>query len=279
MLLHQFQNLRAAQAFSDYLTLLKIANSIEHDTFHYQLFIKDLSQQQTAQVELAQFLENPNHSKYLSASWESGNTDTPSSELTYGNSNLIANFIHHAGWLTHLVFLFSILIFSLSSLGFSQPIQSALSFFTTQPFDLSQIWRFVTPAFLHFSALHIVFNLLWWWQLAGVVEKQQGKQRLLLIFLFTAMTSNLAQYLLVGPYFGGMSGVVYGLVGYCWLFGKLNKSSLVSLSNSYFVFLLAWLVFGFVDLLPVNVANYAHLIGLLAGLLSAIVATKVKLKR
>lgn len=278
MLLHEFQSLRAAQAFSDYLTLLKITNNIEHDTFHYQLFIQDSNQYHTAQTELALFLEDPNQEKYLSASWESGNTDTPRSELTYGNSNLIANFIQHAGWLTHSVFVFCILIFTLSSLGFFQAMLDALSFFTEQPFDLVQSWRFITPAFLHFSALHIVFNLLWWWQLAGIVEKKQGKQRLLLIFLFTAIASNLAQYFLVGPYFGGMSGVVYGLVGYCWLFGKLNKSSAVNLSNSYFVFLLAWLVFGFVDLLPVNVANYAHLVGLLSGLFTALVATKLATK-
>lgn len=277
MQLHQFQNLRIAQAFSDYLKQLEIDNVIEHDSFSYLLTLTDATQQEQAQAELQLFLENPNQEKYLSASWESGNTETPSSELAYANSNLISNFVQHAGWLTHSVFAFCVLVFALSSLGFFQPMQSSLAFFTSQPFDLSESWRFVTPAFLHFSALHIVFNLLWWWQLAGVVEKQQGKQRLLLIFLFTAIASNLAQYFLVSPYFGGLSGVVYGLVGYCWLFGVLNKSSKVYLANSYFGFLLVWLVLGFVDLLPMNVANYAHLVGLLAGLLVAFVSSKLKL--
>jgi len=50
----------------------------------------------------------------------------------------------------------------------------------------------------------------------------------------------------------------------------------VQLTNSYFLFLLAWLVLGFVDLLPVNVANYAHLVGMLAGLLLAFIATLLK---
>ncbi|PKG37501.1 rhomboid family intramembrane serine protease GlpG [Psychromonas sp. Urea-02u-13] len=276
MLLHQFQNLRLAQAFSDYLTLLNIANVIDHDNFSYQLTLNDSSQYEKAQAELALFLENPNQEKYLSASWDSGNTDTPRSELAYGNSNFMRNFVQHAGLLTHSVFAFCVLIFALTSLGLFQPMQSSLAFFTSQPFDFSQSWRFITPAFLHFSALHIVFNLLWWWQLAGIVEKQQGKQRLLILFLFTAVASNLAQYFLVSPYFGGLSGVVYGLVGYCWLFGVLNKGSKVYLANSYFGFLLFWLVLGFIDLLPVNVANYAHLVGLLAGLLLAFVTSKLK---
>lgn len=279
MILHQFNSLRAAQAFSDYLTQLKISNRIEHDSFSYQLIVTDLHQQEKAQTELLLFLENPNQEKYLSASWSSGNTNTPRSELAYENSHLVGNFIQHAGWLTHSVFGFCVLIYALSSLGLFQPMQSALAFFTHQPFDFSQSWRFITPAFLHFSALHIVFNLLWWWQLAGIVEKQQGKQRLLLILLFTAIASNLAQYFLVSPYFGGLSGVVYGLVGYCWLFGKLNKSNNVNLPNAYFGFLLGWLVLGFIDILPMNVANYAHLVGLLAGMLIAVVVTKLKITR
>ncbi|WP_022942338.1 rhomboid family intramembrane serine protease GlpG [Psychromonas hadalis] len=279
MVLHQFQNLRLAQAFSDYLTLLDIKNSISHDNFSYQLILADLTEQTKAEMELSLFLQNPNQEKYFSASWQSGNTDTPRSELAYENSHLIRNFTQHAGWLTHTIFIVCLFIYAISALGFFQPMQSPLAFFTHQPFDFTESWRFITPAFLHFSALHIVFNLLWWWQLAGVVEKQQGKQRLLLIFLFSAIASNLAQYFLVSPYFGGLSGVVYGLVGYCWLFGVLNKNSKVNLPNSYFVFLLVWLLFGFVDLLPINVANYAHLVGLLAGLFLAFVSSKLKLSK
>ena len=274
--LYQFEHLRLAQAFSDYLTSQQIDNNIERNEFHHRIVINNQAQLIQAESELTAFLENPNQEKYLSASWESGNTDTPRSELAYENSHLLNNFVQHSGWLTHSVFIVCILIYLLSMLGFFQPMQSVLAFFTTQPFDFSQSWRFITPAFLHFSALHIVFNLLWWWQLAGIIEKQQGKQRLLILFLFTAIASNLAQYFLVSPYFGGLSGVVYGLVGYCWLFGVMNKNSKVYLANSYFVFLLVWLGLGFVDLLPMNVANYAHLVGLLAGLLLAFLSSKLK---
>lgn len=266
--LHHFHNLRMTQAFSDYLNSLQIKNRIEFDDFNYLLIIDEAAQQAVAQKELALFLQNPNAPKYLSASWKTGST-TESSHLAYNDSNLFANFAAHAGIVTHSVFVICVLIYALTSLGLLHPMQSVFAFYTQQPFDFSQSWRFVAPAFLHFSTLHIVFNLLWWWQLAGIVEKQHGKQRLLLLFFFSAIASNLSQYYLVGPYFGGLSGVVYALVGYCWLFGLLNKQSKVNLPNSYFLFLLAWLVFGFVDLLPVNVANYAHLVGLLAGLILA----------
>ena len=275
--LYRFEHLRLAQAFSDYLTSKKVNNVIEKSEFYHQIIIQQEAQFIEAESELAHFLANPNDKKYLSASWESGHLEANSSLLTYANINLLLNFKKHGGIITHGIFITCLIVYTLSVLGFFSPMQSTLSFFMRQPFDYSQSWRFITPAFLHFSMLHIVFNLLWWWQLAGIVESQQGKQRLILLFLFSAVASNLAQFFLVGPYFGGLSGVVYGLVGYCWLYGTLNKNSKVSLNNSMFLFLLGWLVLGFMDLLPTNIANYAHLVGLLAGLITAGICSKLKL--
>tara|TARA_R110001583_G_scaffold2382_3_gene17312 strand:+ start:1901 stop:2737 length:837 start_codon:yes stop_codon:yes gene_type:complete len=275
--LHSFDYLRLAQAFSDYLTSQKISNFIEHSEFHYLVMIKNESQLKQGQSELAKFLENPNQRKYLSASWHSGSIEPKSSQLGFAHASLLANFKQHGGLITHSVFILCLVIYGLTAFGLLNPMQSTFAFFMQQPFDYFQSWRFITPAFLHFSMLHIVFNLLWWWQLAGLIEKQQGKKRLLLLFLFSAIASNLAQFFLVGPYFGGLSGVVYALVGYCWLVGQLNKKSQVNLSNTMFAFLLGWLVLGFMDLLPANVANYAHLVGLLAGLVLAGVCHKLKL--
>ncbi|TEW54224.1 rhomboid family intramembrane serine protease GlpG [Psychromonas sp. RZ22] len=275
--LYRFENLRIAQAFSDYLSSKKIINSIERSEFHHQIIIKNDSQLAQAEQELSEFLENPNQKKYLSASWQSGHIEENSSELADANANLLSNFKQHGGIITHSVFITCFVIYAMIALGLFEPMHSIFSFFTHQPFDYLQSWRFITPAFLHFSLLHIVFNLLWWWQLAGLVETHQGKQRLLLLFVFSAIASNLAQFFLVGPYFGGLSGAVYGLVGYCWLYGSLNKQSHVQLPNSMFIFLLGWLALGFVDLLPANVANYAHLVGLLAGLILATVCNKLRL--
>jgi GlpG protein len=277
MILCEFQQQRIAQALSDYLNKINIKNKIEHDNFQFSIHLDDEAQQAVALKELQDFVDNPNDKKYLSASWETGSAVDQSIEESYANSHLLSNFFAQGGVITHSILLLCVVIFALMSLGVFEPMNSPLAFFTSIPFDFSQSWRFITPTFLHFSMLHIVFNLLWWWQLGGVVEKQHGKQRLLSILLFSGIASNLAQFYLVSPYFGGLSGVVYALVGYCWLYGKLNKNSLVMLPNSMFLFLLAWLALGFVDILPVNVANYAHLVGLLAGGLIAFVCKKLNI--
>ena len=273
--LHNFHNLRAAQAFSDYLNSLNISSHILNDEFSYQVLIEKSTQQDLARKELELFLQNPNDPRYLSASWETGEITKNAHQSTYLNSNIMANFISHGGYISHSIFAICILIYALINFGFATPIFSSFSFFNNSPFDYLQSWRFITPAFLHFSAVHLIFNLLWWWELGGLVEKHHGKLRLLLLFFFTAITSNVAQYYLVDSRFGGLSGVVYGLVGYCWLFGQLNKHSKVKLPNAYFVFLLGWLVLGFLNVLPVNIANYAHLVGLLAGLFLAGITTKL----
>lgn len=274
----QFQDQRVTQALSDYLNKVSIKNHIEFDNFHYSIILENSAQEHIALQELTIFVENPSAKKYLSASWETGSTDQPRSKTAYVNSNFMSNFIQHAGILTHSILFICIVIFIGIYLQLFNPMHSIFTFYQSQPFDLTQAWRFITPALLHFSVLHISFNLLWWWQLGGIIEKQQGKQRLALIFIFSAIASNLAQYFLVSPYFGGLSGVVYALVGYTWLYGRLNKQSLVNLSDSLFIFLLVWLVLGFVDILPFDAANYAHLVGLVAGLIIAVGASLLKLK-
>jgi len=274
--LHHFQYLRLAQAFSDYLTKLNISNTIEKSEFDYQIVIIHAAQYPLAETELALFLADPNASKYLSASWESGETEAASGSLFPANGAMFSQIKQHGGLVTHSILLLCIVVYSMLMLHFFPSLLNALFFFADQPFNLLESWRFITPAFLHFSFLHIAFNLLWWWQLAGLIEMQQGKQRLIPLFLFSAVTSNVAQFFLVGPNFGGLSGVVYGLVGYCWLYGKLNARSKVQLPNNLFLFLLGWLVLGFLDILPANIANYAHLVGLLAGLFVAVVSSKLK---
>ena len=144
--------------------------------------------------------------------------------------------------------------------NFGQSSSAALQL--TEP---AQLWRWFTPILLHFSLTHLVFNLAWWLYLGRQFEQQLGTGLLLNVSLSVALVSNAAQYFIVHPYFGGMSGVVYGLFGYFWLAGRLNPAQGLTISNGLAGFMLLWLLLGFMDLLWINMANWAHLGGLLAG--------------
>lgn len=136
-----------------------------------------------------------------------------------------------------------------------------------------QVWRLVTPDFLHFSWAHLIFNSVMMWFLGSQVEWMDGRGRLLVLFLVTSLFSNILQYLVSGPLFGGLSGVVYGLLAYCWL--SQQRRARFQFPPALVTFALLWLVIGYTPLPEMigvgRMANEAHLGGFLAGLLCAAV--------
>ncbi len=138
-----------------------------------------------------------------------------------------------------------------------------------------ELWRLLTPIFLHFGIFHFLFNSLWMWDLGRRLEILQGKWGFLLFVVVTGIASNLTQYMWSGSSnFGGMSGVVYALVGFIAVRQRLNPHPLVAVSPALIGFMLVWLVLcmtGVVDyFIAGSVANAAHLGGLVAGAVYAL---------
>jgi len=129
-----------------------------------------------------------------------------------------------------------------------------------------QVWRLFTPAFIHFGIIHIAFNMLWLYQLGSAIEQRQSSKRMLILVIITAILSNLAQFFWSGPLFGGMSGVVYGLLAYLWIQGKFNPGAGLWLDKNTTLMMLIWFVLCWSGLVG-NIANMAHTIGLVCGCL------------
>ena len=135
-----------------------------------------------------------------------------------------------------------------------------------------QVWRLITPDFLHFSWPHLIFNSVMLWFLGSQIEFIDGRTRLLVLALVASLLSNGLQYLVTGPLFGGLSGVVYAIMGYCWL--SQRRLPRFQFPPALITFALAWMVLGFTPLPNMlgmgNMANEAHLGGFVAGLLVAV---------
>ncbi len=138
-------------------------------------------------------------------------------------------------------------------------------------------WRLITPTFLHFSITHLAFNSLWIYILGSKIERMDGRALFVMVFFLTSVLSNAGQLLWSQQYmFGGLSGAVYGLLGYCFILELDKKRSRYDLPEALYLFMFIWLLVGFTGILNIfgfgNIANTAHLVGMIAGFIIGLIA-------
>ncbi len=137
-------------------------------------------------------------------------------------------------------------------------------------FGVSELLRMLTPILLHGGLLHLVFNMLWLWELGPRIERAQSSLALAGTIVVLGLISNTVQYFYGGgdiggaTRFGGMSGVVYGLFAYIWMWQIVDPRKGLSLPASLIWFMLISLVVMTVLNLRI-IANEAHLGGFMAG--------------
>lgn len=256
---------RYAQAFVDHLNAKGIVARLERKSDGMALYLRDADALPQAQEELSRFLDNPNHERYLAASWVSGDTeDTLSLSHFYRDSSL-GKAVRQTGKITAVVMLLCTILFVFTGQGYNDLTLMPLLFFssTVDMMDLSQAWRWFSPSFLHYGVFHFLFNLGAWWIFGGMIERLQSGSRLFMVLLLSSFASNTIQFLFTGNNFVGLSGVVYGIFGYLWLYIKLTPNAPFRIPPAMFIFILVTLALGFLDFLPV--ANHAHLSGLIMG--------------
>ncbi|AMV36380.1 rhomboid family intramembrane serine protease [Planctomyces sp. SH-PL62] len=191
--------------------------------------------------------------------------------------------------ITTITVAIAIIVFLLQNTAYRVRTVTALSFFDwfKGPPDLrphqgltdilaGQVWRLVTPMFLHFSPLHILFNCWWTMTLGTAIELRRGRWKLLALIVGSAVLSNLAEYLYMERLhanpdgtrfytFGGLSGVNYALFGYVWMMGENHPEEGLRIDSTNTVILLGWLVLCMTGAVG-PVANMAHLSGLAVGM-------------
>ena len=153
-----------------------------------------------------------------------------------------------------------------------------------------EIWRLVTPIFIHYGIFHFVFNMLWFLQFGRMIEGRYGTVWMAILVLATAVLSNLAQGIapaamdgsvpvfssgILISSFGGLSGVVYGLFGFIVTKQFTDPKSGFFLPQMTIVLLIGYLFFCMSpiarDTIGLSVANWCHGIGFLSGILLAYV--------
>jgi rhomboid protease GluP len=196
----------------------------------------------------------------------------------------------HALWtrpvfVTYVLFAANIGIFLLMEFaGGSANLSTLIGFGAKSNYEINQgeIWRFITPIFIHIGLLHLFFNSYALWIIGPQVEKLYGGARFLTIYVLTGVAGVAASYWYhpVGPS-AGASGAIFGLFGTLFVFVIKYRNSIpasfrTTLGKGVFVTIGINLVIGF--MLPM-VDTAAHLGGLVAGgLLAAVIPYELPLR-
>ena len=130
-------------------------------------------------------------------------------------------------------------------------------------------WTLLAANYLHGSILHIFFNLVALYQLSPLITQLYGPYRYFVIFTFSGIFGFWVSYLAGVGVTIGASAALCGLIGAALYFGKTRGGPF---GQAVYRQIGGWaviiLVFGF---LVSGVNNWAHLGGMVAGALSAMV--------
>jgi len=281
-----------AAAFSDYLYSREIANTVERtDAGGCEVWVHDEAVLEAAREALSRFHGDPDHAQYAAAGKAA---DERRREQKRGQAAFAKNLhdrkrVFHGGFwrgvpLTRLLIVLSVVATLFGGLGTGARLTQWLSIteYTVDESGLvfdpalpevarGQVWRLLSPIFLHaalaggFGVLHLLFNMLWLRDLGGMLENAQGSVGLLHKVVVIGLVSNVAQFAIGGPAFGGMSGVVFGLLGYIWVRGRQDLTCGLYVHSQTMMMMTFWFFLCLTGMMG-PIANAAHTGGLVSGM-------------
>lgn len=259
----------------------EIESEVEEDSGSLAIWILDDNQWDQAKSHWQEFCLNPNAEKFLNntqkakAFLQKQRAENEKAAARTFDGRKVWTQDRSIGLLTILLILFSsISTYLFLYTAYGDKLFDLFSFDNSQRWERGkikifqgEIWRLVTPIFLHGGILHILFNMMWLKDLGTMIELRQGWVSLLIKVLVLAIFSNTGQFILQGSgNFLGMSGVVYGLLGYLWMKGKFDPASGLFLHESTVLLMIIWFFVCLFGIMP-GVANGAHAFGLAGGML------------
>lgn len=133
-------------------------------------------------------------------------------------------------------------------------------------FHNHEYWRLLSPIFLHFGIIHLVFNMWWLKDFGAMIESRRGPWYFLALVLVGGIGANVMEYGISRHLmFGGMSGVNYALFGYIWMRAKFDPNSGYFMHNNIVYMLVGWFILCWTGVLG-PIANWAHTGGLVLGM-------------
>lgn len=179
---------------------------------------------------------------------------------------------HRPVWFTRIFLVFNLLVFVvMESVGSTSDVDTVVAFGAKSNAEINagEIWRLLTPVFIHIGPIHLAFNCYALWIVGQQVERLYGAARFVVFYVVMGVAG------VLGSYFynptaasAGASGAIFGLFGVLLMFGIRNRKSVPrwlarAIGRGVLPVIVLNLVIGLA--IPV-VDNSAHVAGLLSGM-------------
>ena len=294
-----FEFEKEALQFWNYLKEKGVDSSLEKEDSQnaWSIWVADEDSVPNAQTDMDLFLGNPNDPKFKIKS----KLKKPDDEIEAKVPKKTAGFKQFdlrkqwqaqdrkVGTYTLSIIIASVLFFLFSGMGNLDSMVNPLKI--DSRIMEGQLWRLITPIFIHFGPLHIFFNMWWLYDLGTQIEKRKGAKFFITFVLILAAVSNFCEFLYI-EYFlqphgelreltasgamtmtdlttiGGMSGVIFGLGGYVWIKCKLDPADGFRLDPTIALIMFAFFLLGFTGIFDAygTIANFCHAGGLIVGI-------------
>ncbi len=138
--------------------------------------------------------------------------------------------------------------------------------------EAGQLWRLLTFSFVHADKFHLLTNVGFMLVLGLALENAFSRRSYLLIMASSAIGAGVVSYLLTERPTAGASGIVFGILGAMVVFG-IKYRALIPRAYAYYFgwsMLPLLLITIYVGLTQPLVDNWAHLGGLVGGVISCL---------
>lgn len=262
---------KSVKTFSHYLLSLEIESRVVAQDGQYELWLIKEDRLEWVRAEWQQFVAQPDDAKYQVKVKPKPSNDRALKahyrkyfKRAHGNQITIALIV-----IASVCYLIQRAVWPplINQLLIVAPGQSIAQSWLYSP------WRLMSPVLLHFSLFHLLFNVYWLYELGSLIEEKETRFFYVLLLVGAAILGNGLQFLVVGPNFGGLSGVVYGLFAFLWFLSKYRPWAGYYIRSDIAYWMIGWLILGFTGFLG-PIANWGHLGGFIAGVLLAMFKTR-----
>jgi len=132
-----------------------------------------------------------------------------------------------------------------------------------------QIWRLITPIFLHGSVLHIGFNMYALYLFGPSLERYYGRARFIALYFLSGFAGNVFSMMFSPSPSLGSSTAIFGLLGAQGVFIQQNRDILGEHSSRALKSIISVAIINLLIGLSPGIDNWGHVGGLLGGTLFA----------